>query len=64
MNEGKPFVMQPCFGIEGNVLMAITDAYYLPTVVDTSLMSAQEIHKMGQLKEEDNPVILKYYLRK
>lgn len=64
LNEGKPFVMQPCFGIEGNVLMAITDAYYLPTVVDTSLMSAQEIHKMGQLKEEDNPVILKYYLRK
>lgn len=64
LNEGKPFVMQPCFGIEDNVLMAITDAYYVPRVVDTSLMSPQEIYKMEQLKEEDNPVILKYYLCK
>lgn len=25
-------------------------------------MSPQEIHKMETLKEDDNPVILKYYL--
>lgn len=64
VNEDKPFIMQPCFGIVDNVLMAICDAYYVPKLVDTHLMSSKEICKMKQLKEEDNPVILKYYLRK
>jgi len=26
-------------------------------------MSSEEIHKMEALKEDDNPVILKYYLK-
>lgn len=64
MNEDKPFIMHPCFGIVDNVLMAIYDAYYVPKLVDSDLMSSEEIYKMEQLKEEDNPVILKYYLRK
>lgn len=64
MDNQKPFTMPPCFGIEDNVLMAIVDAYYVQRVVDTSLMSPQEIGKMEQLREEDNPVILKYYLCK
>lgn len=64
VNEDKPFIMHPCFGIVDNVLMAICDAYYVPKLVDSDLMSSEEIYKMEQLKEEDNPVILKYYLRK
>ncbi len=64
LNEGKPLIMQPCFGITDNVLMAICDAYYAPRLVDTALMSQIEREKLKQLNEEDNPVILKYYLRK
>ncbi|MCI1648967.1 MAG: 6-bladed beta-propeller [Bacteroides sp.] len=64
LNAGKPFVMQPCFGIVDNVLMAICDACYVPKLVDTNLMSLSEVKEMELLKEEDNPVILKYYLHK
>ena len=64
LNEGKPFIMQPCFGIVDNVLMSIADPYYVSRLVDTRLMSPEEISKMERLNEDDNPVILKYYLRK
>ena len=32
-------------------------------VVDRKLMSSEEIRKMEALAEDDNPVILKYYLK-
>lgn len=64
LNDGKPFIMQPCFCIVDNVLMAICDAYYVSKLVDVNLMSAKEKDKMKQLKEDDNPVIIKYYLQK
>lgn len=64
LNEGKPFVMQICFGIADNVLMAIADAYHVQELVSMDLMSPDEIEKISRLKDEDNPVILKYYLRK
>lgn len=64
LNEGKPFIMQPCFGVVDNVLMSIADPYYVSRLVDTRLMLPEEISKMERLNEDDNPVILKYYLRK
>lgn len=64
LNEEKPFIMLPCFGIVDNVLMSIADPYYVSRLVDTHLMSPEEISKMERLSEDDNPVILKYYLRK
>lgn len=60
----KPFTLQPCFAIEDNILLSICDAYYLNQVVDIHLMSATEIEKLNKINEEDNPVIIKYYLRK
>ena len=33
-------------------------------IVDRKLMSAEEISKMEALNEDDNPVIVKYYLKK
>lgn len=64
LNEGKPFITQPCFGVVDNVLMSIADPYYVSRLVDTRLMLPEEISKMERLNEDDNPVILKYYLRK
>ncbi len=64
LNEEKPFIMPPCFGIVDNVLMSIADPYYVSRLVDIHLMSPEEISKMERLNEDDNPVILKYYLRK
>lgn len=64
LKDGKPFMMHPCFGISDNVLMAICDAYYVSKLVDVNLMSTEELLKLEGLKEDDNPVIIKYYLRK
>ena len=44
--------------------MSIADPYYVSRLVDIHLMSPEEISKMERLNEDDNPVILKYYLRK
>ena len=64
LKDGKPFIMPPCFAIIDNVLMTICDAYHIPELVNVDLMTIDEIEKMEQLKDDDNPVILKYYLRK
>lgn len=61
---GTPFFMCPCFAITDNVLLAISPSDRVNDVVDSKLMSSDEIHKMETLKEDDNPVIIKYYLKK
>ncbi len=63
MRDGTPFFMCPCFTITNNVLHAICQPDKVADVVDKELMSSEEIHKMEALKEDDNPVILKYYLK-
>ncbi len=63
LKEGKPFIMYPCFGIVDNILLSICEPDIVHKVVDRKLMSTEEIHKMETLKEDDNPVILKYYLK-
>lgn len=63
LKEGKPFLMYPCFSIVNNVLLAMCEPDMLPMAVDLSLMSPEEIQKMEQLKEDDNPVIIKYYCK-
>ena len=55
--------MYPCFGFVDNVLLSICQPDFVSKVVDRNLMSSEEIHKMEALKEDDNPVILKYYLK-
>ena len=64
LKEGKPFFMYPCFGIVDNMLLAICQPDIVHKFVDRKFMSSEEIHKMEALKEDDNPVILKYYLKK
>lgn len=63
LKEGKPFLMYPCFAIVDNVLLAMCEPDMLPRAVDRSFMSPKEIQKMEQLKENDNPIIIKYYLK-
>ncbi|MDR0892603.1 MAG: 6-bladed beta-propeller [Mediterranea sp.] len=61
--NGKPLLMGPCFAISGNVLMLLTPLKYLHQAIDRQLMSKEELQKIDQLKDDDNPVILKYYLK-
>lgn len=64
IKDGEPFLMYPCFGIVDNVLLSICQPDRISEIVDRNLMSPEEIQEMEQLKEDDNPVIVKYYLNK
>lgn len=64
LKDDKPFRMQYCFAISDNVLLAICEPGQLSEFIISDLMSPKEIQKMEQLKEDDNPVIIKYYLKK
>lgn len=64
IKEGEPFIMYHCFGIVDNVLLSLCQPEYIDKVVDRNLMSAEEIRKMESLKEDDNPVIIKYCLKR
>ena len=56
------FYMQPCFGITDNVLLAICNPWHIHELIDEKLLSEDEMKKISLLKEDDNPVIIKYYL--
>ena len=64
IKEGEPFIMYLCFGIVDNALLSICEPDFVHRVVDRKLMSSEEIRKMEALKEDDNPVILKCYLKR
>lgn len=56
------FYMQPCFGIVDNVLLAICNPWHIHELIDEKLLSEDEMRKINSLREDDNPVIIKYYL--
>lgn len=64
LRDKKLFIMKFCFGIVDNVLMAICYPDEVIMYTDPRFMSSDEISKMKELKDDDNPVILKYYLKK
>ena len=64
ITEGEPFIMYLCFGIVDNALLSICKPDFVHRVVDRKLMPSEEIRKMEALKEDDNPVILKCYLKR
>lgn len=64
IKDGKPFIMYPCFGIVDNILLSICQPDMISRIVARNLMSPEEIQEMEQLTEEDNPVIVKYYLKR
>ena len=59
-----PMRMYPCFGMDDNVLLACCLPTELPLITDRRFMTQQQIEIMEKLKDDDNSVIVKYYLRK
>ena len=64
--EREPLLIPPCRGLVDNVLFLLfpPEPENISQIVDRTLMSPEEISKMESLDEEDNPVIVKYYLKK
>ena len=64
--DEEPFWMPPAWGLVDNILFLLTvpEPDHISKLIDRKLMSPEEISKMEALDEEDNPVIVKYYLKK
>ena len=63
LQNEKPLRMNPGFGLDGNALLTVCQPVELPLLADRRFMSPEQIAVMENLKEDDNPVILKYYLK-
>jgi hypothetical protein len=59
----SPFKLYFCLNIEDNVLIALVQAYELDNYIDKQYLSQESLSNIATLQEEDNPVIVKYYLR-
>lgn len=64
VKDANSFFMPPCFAIIDNVLFCICPPDKVTEIIDRKLMTLEQIQIMEQLKEDDNPVIVKYYLKK
>lgn len=62
--NGSPINMFPCFGLSDNVLLGIISVNVANTKLDTRYLSPKDFQKIKGLKEDDNIVIIKYFLRK
>lgn len=59
----EPLKMPFCFAMDGAVLYAVADAFEVEEYMDRKWMSEETVEKLEKVKEDDNPVILKYYLK-
>lgn len=64
LKDGLPMDIYFCFDIIDNILLSLCPTDELSRFVDRRFMSQEEIDKMENLKEDDNPVIIKYYLKR
>lgn len=62
--QDNPLRMPFHFAIQDNILFSIADPYEMDKYINETFMSKEEIDKVKSLKEDDNPVIIKYYLKK
>ena len=61
--KDSPLAMPFCFSMDrDNVLYSIKEPFELMKYVNKDLMSEETLQKIRGLKEDDNPVILKYHL--
>lgn len=62
--QDNPLRMPFHFAIQDNVLLSIADPYDMSKYINENLMSKEDIAKVEALKDDDNPVIIKYYLER
>ncbi|MBE6288335.1 MAG: hypothetical protein E7099_09170 [Mediterranea massiliensis] len=66
LTESASIPLSRCYQQKENALMSIIDAYELNKYINEETikyMSETEIEKMKSIKEDDNPIIIKYILK-
>lgn len=62
-NGNRPLKMPFCFSIDNAVLYSVVDAFDIEEYVNDRFMSEETLEKIKSIKDEDNPIILKYHLK-
>lgn len=52
-----------CLGINNNCLYSAIQPYELEEYVDQNLLHTDNLNIINKIHEEDNPIIVKYYLK-
>ena len=61
--NNSSFKMNFCLNIEGNTLTSIIQPYEVDDYLNTSIIPPKELEKLKIIKEDDNPIIVKYKLK-
>lgn len=64
VKHDKPHFVFPYFAISDNILFAVCQPTELFEYVDRNFLSDSEIEKLEKVKEDDNPIILKFFLKR
>jgi hypothetical protein len=59
----SPFKFFPSFHIERNVLFALVNPFELDRYIDTHYMTPEGIRILESIDDDDNPLLVKYYLK-
>lgn len=52
-----------CIGLHENVLMSFLNPYELEKYIDKKCLTQESLEKMSEIKDDDNPILVKYYLK-
>lgn len=52
-----------CIGLYDNALISFLNPYELEKYIDKKCLTQESLEKMNEIKEDDNPILVKYYLK-
>lgn len=61
--NGEKLSLPPFRDLIDNVLFAFVEVDDIPRYINKKFMNSEDLAKLDSIKEDDNPVILKYYLK-
>ena len=63
LTDKAPQKLYFCLGLQENCLFAIVQSYEIEEHVDPALLSTEHQQILQSIQDEDNPIIVKYYLK-
>lgn len=61
--NNSTFKINFCLNIENNILTSIIQPYEIDNYLNTSIIPSKELEKLKVVKEDNNPIIVKYKLK-
>ena len=61
--NGSPIPLKFCLGIDDNILYTYVNPFEIEKYCNTELLSSESKERIANVQEEDNIIIVKYYLK-